>query len=383
MDVRMNRRALLAGMTGLGAAAAFGGRALAGEDVAATVERLFREGVILDGNLAAPVDDSAPLPREWADRILSSALTATKVTVVGPGSGYADTLTILAAYQKCTELSPDVYRNVRTVAQIEALRGGKGPVGLIWSFETTEMFDGKVEGIDEFAKLGVRVMQLSYNTASPFGGGVMTPAGASAGLTPLGREAIARMEANGVTLDLSHSHEQTVLEAVAASRRPPLLTHTGAAGVHPHPRNKSDRAMKAVADKGGVVGLYDLSFITPNRPSQPTVDDYMAHVMHALKVCGEDHVGVGSDAVLTGWDISPENMKAWEEQTADRKARGVAAPEEGRPPYVEGLNRPDRMKVIAAELLKRGVSERATAKILGGNFLRVFRETWGGLDRGE
>lgn len=378
MDMRMDRRALLAGLAGFGAAAAIGGRALAADDVAATVERLFRTGVILDGNLAAPVDDSAPLPPEWADRILSSALTATKVTVVGPGSGYADTVTTLAAYQKCTELSPAVYRNVRTVAEIEALRGGKGPVGLIWSFETTEMFDGKPERIDEFSRLGVRVMQLSYNTASPFGSGVMTPAAESTGLTALGREAVARMNAAGVALDLSHSDEKTTLAALAASRTPGLVTHAGCAAVHPHPRNKSDAVMRAVAGRGGVFGIYDLSFLTPERPSQPTVDDYMAHLMHALKVCGEDHVGVGSDAVLTGFDTTPEDLKAWDEQTADRKKRGVSAPEEGRPPYVEGLNRPDRMKVIAAELLKRGVSERAAAKILGGNFLRVFREAWGG-----
>ncbi|NEX95116.1 membrane dipeptidase [Caulobacter sp. 17J65-9] len=373
----MNRRGLLGAALGLGAATALGGRALAGEDTAAVVERLFRTGLIIDGNLAPPIDDSAPLPKEWADKVLSSALTAAKVTVVGPGTGYDDTKTILAAYQTCTEMNPTVYRNVRTMAEIEALRG-KGPVGLIWSFETTEMLDGKPERIAEFAALGVKVMQLSYNTASPFGGGVMTPAAEATGLTELGRQAIASMEANRVALDLSHADERTTLDAVRVYKRPPLLTHTGAAAVHPHPRNKSDRAIRAVADKGGVVGIYDLSFITPLRPSQPTVDDYMAHLMHVLKVAGEDHVGVGSDAVLTGWDTSPESMKRWDEQNADRKKRGVAAPEEGRPPYVEGMNSPDRMKVVAAELLKRGVRERAVAKIMGGNFARVFRDCWGG-----
>ncbi|MES2034874.1 MAG: membrane dipeptidase, partial [Pseudomonadota bacterium] len=209
-----------------------------------------------------------------------------------------------------------------------------------------------------------------------FAAGVMTPAAESTGLTALGREAVARMEARRVTLDLSHSDERSTLEALAAATRPALVTHAGCAAVHAHPRNKSDRVLKAVADKGGVVGIYDLSFLTAARPSQPTVDDYMAHVMHALTVCGEDHVGVGSDAVMTGFDTTPESLKDWGEQTAARKKAGVAAPEEGRPPYVDGLNSSDRMKVIAAELLKRGVSEAAVAKVLGGNFLRVFRETW-------
>ncbi|MBP7703826.1 MAG: membrane dipeptidase [Caulobacter sp.] len=380
MDMRMNRRGLLAAMAGAGAAAALGGRAFAAEDTAAVVARLFRDGIILDGNLAAPIDDSAPLPAEWADKIRGSALTATKVTLVGPGTGYAETLQVLKAYETCVAMSPTVYANVRTAGQIEALKRAQkdgGPVGLIWSFETVEMLEGKVERIDEFAGLGVRVMQLSYNTASPFGAGVMTPATESTGLTPLGREAIARMEARGVTLDLSHSDERTVLEAVAASKRPPLITHTGAAAIHGNPRNKTDRAMKAVADKGGVVGIYNLSFITPVRASQPTVDDYVDHVMHVLNLCGEDHTGIGSDAILTGFDVTPESMKMWDEETARRARAGVAAPEEGRPPYVEGMNRPDRMKVVAEALLKRGVKEKAVAKIMGGNFLRVFRETWG------
>lgn len=381
MSMAMSRRGLLAGIAGFGATAAMGGRAFAGQGVEAIVARLFAAGIILDGNLAAPINDSAPLPAEWADKVRASGLTATKVTVVGPGATYAETLESLKAYEACVALNPTVYANVRTAAQIEALKGERkdgGPVGLIWSFETTEMLDGKVERIDEFAGLGVRVMQLGYNTASPFGAGVMTPAAESKGLTPLGREAIARMEARGVTLDLSHSDERTVLEAVAASRKPPLITHTGAAAIHGNPRNKSDRAMKAVADKGGVVGLFNLSYITPLRASQPTVDDYVGHVMHVLNLCGEDHTGIGSDAVLTGFDVTPESLKRWEEQTAFRAKAGVAAPEEGRPPYVEGMNRPDRMKVVAEALLKRGVSERAVGKILGGNFLRVFRETWGG-----
>jgi len=374
MRAQIDRRAFLIGSAGLVAVASAGGAAWAGPDD--IVARLFRDGVIIDGNLAPPIDDSGPLPPEWADKVRSSGLTATKVSVVGPGTNYDDTLKMLEAYEKALVLNPTVYARARTAADIEALRG-KGPVGLIWSFETIEMLEGKVERIDEFARLGVKVMQLSYNTTSPFGSGVMIPAAQSTGLTPLGREAVARMESNGVTLDLSHSDERTTLEALAIVTKPALMTHTGAAAVHPHPRNKSDKALKAVADKGGVVGIYDLSFITPDRPSQPTTDDYMAHLMHVLKICGEDHTGVGSDAILTGFDTTPESMKGWDEQTAARKKAGVAAPEEGRPPYVEGMNSPDRMKVVARELLKRGVREPAVAKIMGGNFLRVFKETWG------
>ena len=102
----------------------------------------------------------------------------------------------------------------------------------------------------------------------------------------------------------------------------------------------------------------------------------MAHMTHALKVCGEDHVGIGSDALLTPFDTGPESMAEWDRQTEARRKAGVAAPGEGRPPFVEGLNRPDRAAVIADALLKRGYKARAVEKVLGLNFRRVFEQTW-------
>src|SRR5690606_15599594 len=112
------------------------------------------------------------------------------------------------------------------------------------------------------------------------------------------------------------------------------------AAVYVHPRNKSDAVLRAVADKGGVVGLYELSYISAG-PQQQSIDDYLAHLLHALSVCGEDHVGIGSDAILTPFDTSPESMAEWNASIEARRAAGVAAPGGGRPPFVEGLNRPD------------------------------------------
>jgi membrane dipeptidase len=93
-------------------------------------------------------------------------------------------------------------------------------------------------------------------------------------------------------------------------------------------------------------------------------------------VCGEDHVGIGSDAILWPFDTSPKSMAEWNESLAQRKAAGVAAPGEGPPPFVVGLNRADRFTVIAGELRKRGYGAATVDKVLGGNFQRVFTETW-------
>ena len=82
---------------------------------------------------------------------------------------------------------------------------------------------------------------------------------------------------------------RTTLDALHASQKPVLVTHTGCSAVHKHPRNKTDEQLRAAAQKGGVIGIFDLPYLTAS-PKQPTLDDYMAHMTHALKICGEDHV---------------------------------------------------------------------------------------------
>jgi membrane dipeptidase len=219
-------------------------------------------------------------------------------------------------------------------------------------------------------------MGLSYNKQTPFASGVMVPQAQSTGLTPLGREAVQRMNARGVTVDVSHSDELSSLGALEASNKPIAITHAGCAAVHTHQRNKSDKLLRALADKGGVIGIFDLSYLTSPPIRQPKLEDYMAHLTHALKVCGEDHVGIGSDTDWAHFDMSPESMKQWDEVTAQRAAAGVAAPGEGPPPYVIGLNRSDRIAVIAAALRKHGYGNSVVEKVIGANFQRLFTETW-------
>jgi len=378
MTLTTTRRALMAAGTATALASSTGtaiAAAPVGSDPATgdAISRLYRRAIVIDGNLVGPFDDEAPLDRDTADQVRASGLTAFKMSIGGAAGGYDDVNSDIAAYDRAIALTPDVYMKIRTGADLlVAKRSGR--IGVIYSFESVEMLDGRVDNIDHFSALGVRVMQLSYNTATPFASGVMVPR-PSSGLTPLGHEAVARMNALGVTLDLSHADEPSTLAAVAASTRPVAITHAGCDAVHTHPRNKSDAVLKAVADKGGMVGIYGLSYISPG-PQQQSLDDYLAHMLHALSVCGEDHVGIGSDALLTAFDTSPDSMAQWDASIAARAAAGVAAPGEGRPPFVTGLNRPDRPELIARALLDRGQPIRVVEKILGRNFQRVFAETW-------
>ena len=335
------------------------------------VER-YRRAIVIDGNLVPPLPDTGPLSEGPLAAVQSSGLTALKLSIGGSGATYEQARTrIDALVAAIARLA--VYLQVRSVADLEvAKRTGK--LGIIFSFEAVTPLDGKLARIDEFAALGVRVMQLSYNAPSPFASGVLAPQ-PSSGLTELGAAAVARMNALGVTLDLSHADEHSTMMAFAASRRPVLITHAGCNAVYAHPRNKSDAVLRALADKGGVIGIYELSFLSAG-PAQQSLDDYLAHMIHALKTCGEDGVGIGSDSSLVPFDTSAASLAEWAGYVEERRVAGVGAPEEGRPPYVVGLNEPNRPELIANALMKRGYSWSVAEKVLGRNLLRVFRDTW-------
>ncbi len=329
--------------------------------------------LMINGNMVIAFDSEGQLSDGLKNKIRDSGLCAIKLTMGGSGGSYAETLEELAAYDAAIAENADILRSINSVADIDEAYASQR-LGIIKSFEAATMHDGQPARIAEFAAQGVRVMQLGYNNTSPFGAGVMSVDG-PLGLSELGREAVSVMQANGVLLDLSHAHEQTMFDAIEASTRPVAVTHSGCAGVHQHQRNKSDEALKRVADTGGVVGIYELSYLTPDDEQTP-LSAYMAHLDHALKVCGEDHVGIGSDAVLPAFDVSPESIAQWEAVNAARKEAGIAAPGEGPMPFVVGLNGPQRMSVIADELKKLGYADDAIDKVMGLNLKRVFSETW-------
>ena len=374
----MNRRDFSTVLAGAAASALLPRRLFAQHDVASLpsvseqAAKLYRSALILDCNCAPPLEEKLPLPQSDLDMARNCGVNVLKFSLAGINEGFADTIDDIAWVQQLIEVHPAYFMQVRVPGDMQRAKA-EGKMGIILSFESADMLEGKVERLQLFRNLGVRVMQLSYNRKSPFGAGVMEPNGG--GLTELGHNAVKQMNVLGMAIDLSHANAQTTSDAIAASSKPVIMSHAGCAAVHPHPRNKTDEQLRALADKGGVMGIYDLPYLAAS-PKQPTVDDYIAHMEHALKVMGEDHVGVGSDASIQPFDTSPKGMAEFEKSEKFRQDSGLAAPEEDRPTYVEGLNIPRRIEVITNELLKRGYSTSVTEKVIGANFARVFTEIW-------
>jgi membrane dipeptidase len=237
------------------------------------------------------------------------------------------------------------------------------------------MVGSELDRLAQMKKDGVMTVQLTYNLRNLSGDGAIEPD--NAGLSKLGRATIDRIEAEKMLLDLSHGGARTMAEATAHAKRPLVISHTAARALYDHPRNTSDETIKAVADKGGVVGVYFMPFLTAD--GRPRGEDLLRHVEHIANVAGEDHVGIGTDNGVLPITLDPESKKRLDEWQAQRIKAGIASPGEAVGVYtmVADYNSVDRYRRFADDLAKRGWSQARLEKLMGGNFLRVYKEAWG------
>jgi membrane dipeptidase len=336
-------------------------------------EALYRTAFVLDCNALASIGQEISDNDEGAadlQTLHTSGVSAIKCTLGGYDADFEHTVADIAAAQSLIERHPEIFIKVSRFEDLDRAKRER-KVALIFSFEGAAMLEDKLDRIELFRRLDVRVMQLAYNHKSPFGYGCLE--GEDGGVTDLGHQAIAKMNALGIALDLSHSNTRTTTEGIGACARPPLITHAGCRAVYAHPRNKEDRDMRALADKGGVMGIYMLPYLTePAR--QPMLEDYMRHMTHALDVCGEEHVGIGTDVPF--FVVTDDDLKEMAKDVQQRQAAGVSAPGENRPTYIPDLNTPRKLEKVTEALLQRGYSARVAEKVLGLNFRRAFKEIW-------
>ena len=339
----------------------------------------YRDAMVIDA-LASPgpfnVQDriAKPLTVEMLDNVRASGISAVNVTVSGGGEddeALQSTLEHIAYFEREADEHADLLVRIRSAADLDAARAS-GRLGLILGFQDTTALASDLSRIDRFHSDGVRIIQLTYNQENRVGFGCLHPN--DTGLTDFGREVVGRMNQLGILVDLSHCGDQTTMDAIQLSTQPTSITHSGCRTVFDHPRSKDDDTLRAMADGGGVVGIYMMPFLNADGPAQ--ADDFFRHVEHAIDVCGEDHVGVGSDNSITPTLADEAYMTALFAFADERARLGIGAPREHEVLFVQGLNTPDRMLRIAEGLMQRGHSEARAEKIIGGNFRKLFEEVW-------
>ena len=348
---------------------------------AATAFR-YDTSLIIDG-CGSPGDGANDLGDQVSqahlDNVRRSGLTAIDVTIlpVGttpPDAAFARAVQGILWWESEIDRSPQVLARVRTSADILAAKKAKR-TGLVYAFQDAVAFETDLSRLDAFHRLGVRVIQLTYNRRNLLGDGCMEPS--DAGLSRAGLEVVKRMNELGILVDLSHCGRRTSADAIKASTKPVAFTHTGCFALAEHPRNRTDAELRAIAEKGGVAGIYVMPYL--NDGHQPTAANVVAHIEHAIDVAGEDHVSIGTDGGVSPNVIDDAYKKAFADNVRARREAGIAAPGESEDGYLfaEDLNTPRRLETLAGLLAKKGHSAARIEKLMGRNLMRVFKEAWG------
>jgi membrane dipeptidase len=270
-----------------------------------------------------------------------------------PDSALRKALLGVAEFDRAVAQNPDVIA-VRAAADLEAaLTPGK--LGLVLSIEGMEPLGYDPGLIDVFCSLGVRMASLTWNRRNPFADGTAEdPAG---GLSRIGRELVDRMVELPIAFDLAHANERTFFEVLERTLdRPVLVSHALCRALHGTPRNLSDRQMRALAERDGVVGLMALPIVV--HPSEWTITRLIDHVDHMVQTVGVRHVCLGGD---------------FARQIEHSGADGVAGLSSTM--AIEDLSGPEDYPRLFEALRDRGYGDDDLDAIASENLLRVLRHT--------
>lgn len=320
--------------------------------------RLHDDAIVIDGLNVS----------EWSPAVLSAmrraGVTAANCTCC-IWEGFDAAMREVAVWKRRFDEHADVVSQVYGVDDIlKAKRDGK--VGIILGWQNSSGFDDHLPFVQLFAELGLRVVQLTYNTANAVGSGCYE--GHDGGLTGFGRDLIRELNRNGVLLDLSHVGARTAAEAIRVSERPVAYTHTLPAAHRAHPRNKTDEELRLIAEHGGFVGLTFFPAFLRNGPAA-TVDDYLDAAEHVIEVAGPDRVGIGTD-------FTQERPPEFFDYITRDKGYGRRLVEFGPVLLPPGLRRIEDLPNLTAALVRRGWPEQRIRGFMGENWLAFLREAW-------
>lgn len=319
-----------------------------------------------------------------------AGVTAASCTVYDsgpPSQAWEETLAELARSSRLVRGLGDAFTVAGGADDVErAHREGRHAV--IYNLQSGEPIGDDFRRVDLLYNLGVRVLQMTYNLRNRFGDGCVERR--DGGLSRFGVSLVEKLNQRRILMDLSHSSDQTALDTIAASQAPVMFTHTCARALSRHPRGKTDQALRTIAERGGYVGVLIVPFFLlppegDGRPRPPdllagwaTLDTVVDHIEYIRNLVGTDCVGIGTD-----WGKPYYSVLRWSAGMVREQASAFDwvgwLPEHRFDPNLQtkDLETWDRWPALTAAMLRRGIPEADVVKIVGGNFLRVFREVCG------
>lgn len=374
----MTRRAMIAGAAGVALSAPMVSRG-AYAFAAAPAKAYSRRAVDLVAS-SLVIDMLAPLKITLDENYVAHRLTEAEAAEfrasgitgfhnafgLGGPDAKAQALEYLAAWQGFAGRNSHVFTLVDTAADLDRAKAD-GKCAVIMGIQNAEHFEN-VADVALFRRLGLRCAQLTYNSQNRIGSGSTDRV--DGGVSDYGAAIIAEMEKQKMLVDVSHCGDRTTLDAIDIAKGPIATTHSNARALVDHPRVKTDEAIKALAAKGGVMGITGVRMFV--RASDPTDVGHMAdHIDHVAKLVGIDHVGIGSDADLHGYDdMKPEEYAvlkgAYKDSYAFRDKIDI-----------DGFDHPLKTFDLVEELIRRNYSNDNIRAVLGGNFRRLLAQVWG------
>ncbi len=331
-------------------------------------EALHRDAIVIDA--------TCPLAQDvrYLDWWREGGATAIAPTISGMSGNARTGFAAIGGWHRYVRGRDDTL----IVYQAADIEGAKrdGKLGLILHCQGTTLIEDEMDLVDAYHAAGLRIVQLCYNRKNLVGDGAAERT--DGGLSYFGLALIERLNKLGLVVDCAHTGHRTSLEAVEVSTAPVIISHANARAVHDNRRNIEDDLIRAVAASGGVIGTVGFpSFLTAQ--GQPTMDQFIDDMAYKADLVGIDHVGIGIDYYLGQHPV---------EKDADARARydqlvaeGHWRPAEYPPPpyfYPQGIETPRTFPKLTEALVQRGFAEADIQKILGLNWLRVYREVWGG-----
>jgi membrane dipeptidase len=285
---------------------------------------------------------------------------------LGGPNAYEQALLFFSRWNSLLAGSDTRFMRIDTAGDLARVKAS-GKVGVLLGLQNSEHFR-RPDDVTLFHALGQRVSQLTYNSRNLIGNG--STERRDEGISDFGAAIIERMNAVGMAVDVSHCGDRTTLDAFELSKRPVLITHSNCRALASgHPRDKADEAILAVKRSGGVMGITGVRmFVRDREPT--TIEHALDHFDHVRKLIGSEHLGVGSDIDLHGYD----------DMAPDQNAR-LRAGYKGSYGFrekidIEGLDHPQRMFDLTEGLIRRKYSDAEIEGILGGNFRRVLSAIW-------
>ena len=313
-------------------------------------------------------------PEAYADPLTPAEIVAFRASGItgfhnAIGTGGPDvreeTLAFLAGWMGFAARNSDLFSVVDTAADLDRAKAA-GKVAVIMGIQNAAHFRGP-DDVKAFDQLGQRCSQLTYNSQNLLGTGATDRV--DGGVSDFGASIIAAMNETGMLVDVSHCGDRTTLDAIEISSKPIAITHSNCRALNDHPRLKTDEAIRKLAARGGVMGITGVrNFVSKTEPT--TVEHIVDHIDHVVKLVGIDHVGIGSDSDLNGYDDMPADQR--KELLGMYKASYAFRDKLD----TDGFDHPKKTFDLTEALIRRGYSDAAIEAVLGGNFRRLLGSTW-------